>query len=108
LPATLHVDEPTPRVDWSAGRVSLLTRATPWPDTGEPRRVGVSAFGVSGTNAHVILEAAPPEEDTDAAERTGDGRPLSGGEQDTLPWVLSARSPEALRELAGRLQPYPD
>ncbi len=133
LPATLHVDEPTPRVDWSAGRVSLLTRAVPWPDTGEPRRAGVSAFGVSGTNAHVIIEAAPaedaPPEDapTEAApaktappeivpaeaapaEVSGDdtGRAVERGDDAVLPWVVSARSEAALRAQGARLQPYAD
>lgn len=99
LPATLHVDKPTPQVDWSAGAVSLLTRARPWPETGQPRRAGVSAFGVSGTNAHIILEAPPAaagEPETEAA--TGSCMPL--------PWVLSAKSGSALRAQAARLRSH--
>ncbi|GLB81275.1 polyketide synthase [Mycobacterium kiyosense] len=92
LPKTLHVDVPTPHVDWSAGAVSLLTEPRPWPEPGRPRRAGVSAFGISGTNAHVILEQGPPAENVAPQPFTG-----------AVPWVLSARSAAALANQAGRL-----
>ncbi|MDT5041428.1 MAG: hypothetical protein QOE51_2413, partial [Actinoplanes sp.] len=93
LPRTLHVDEPTPHVDWSDGAVELLTGARPWPETGRQRRAGVSAFGISGTNAHVILEQAPVEEEPEAPDAT----------PTVTPWTLSAATPEALRAQAVRL-----
>ncbi|MBL1117495.1 type I polyketide synthase, partial [Streptomyces sp. 110] len=101
LPKTLHVDEPTPHVDWSAGAVELLAEQAAWPESGEPRRAGVSAFGVSGTNAHVVLEQAPVGDDDDAADEG-----VSGGDSTVVPWVLTARSEAALRAQAGRLASY--
>ena len=91
LPATLHVDAPSPHVDWSAGAVSLLTETQPWPADGRSRRAGVSSFGISGTNAHVIIEAAP------AAPREAGRTPT------VLPWVVSAKSSSALQSQAARL-----
>ncbi|MEU5100648.1 beta-ketoacyl synthase N-terminal-like domain-containing protein, partial [Streptomyces sp. NPDC020996] len=101
LPRTLHAEEPSPHVDWSAGAVELLTEAVRWPRTGRPRRAGVSSFGVSGTNAHVIVEQVP--EESSSAARDGD----SPGEFSGLvPWVVSARSEAALRAQAGGLRAY--
>ena len=93
-PGTLHVDEPTTVVDWSSGGVELLTDARPWPGAGRARRAAVSSFGVSGTNAHIVLEHVGNDPEPPAPD--GD----SGGE---LPFLLSARGPEALHAQAGRL-----
>uniref|UniRef100_UPI003570C183 type I polyketide synthase n=1 Tax=Streptomyces fumanus TaxID=67302 RepID=UPI003570C183 len=100
LPKTLHVDRPSPHIDWSAGAVELLTEAAPWPDTGRPRRAGVSSFGISGTNAHVILEQAPPAAEQ-APEEAPEERPQPGT---PLPYLLSAASAPALRAVAARLR----
>jgi acyl transferase domain-containing protein/thioesterase domain-containing protein/acyl carrier protein len=92
LPRTLHVREPSRHVDWTAGSVELLTEPRPWPDTGRPRRAGVSAFGISGTNAHLILEQAPEPPE-----------PVTGSDASIAPFLLSARTPEALRVQARAL-----
>ncbi len=109
LPGTIHLDEPSPHVDWEAGAVELLGEAQPWEPNGHPRRAGVSSFGISGTNAHLILEEAPEAgsgSDLDSAEpgSAADRRP--GGEASELPAIplpLSAKGPDALREQARRL-----
>ncbi|MFJ9847694.1 type I polyketide synthase, partial [Kitasatospora sp. NPDC101155] len=97
LPRTLHVDEPTPQVDWSDGAVELLTEAREWVPGDEVRRAAVSSFGVSGTNAHVILEQAPVEES--AEESAESSLPV-------VPWVLSGKSAGALRAQAERLASF--
>ncbi|MEU4087789.1 type I polyketide synthase [Streptomyces aureus] len=91
LPGTLHVEQPSSHVDWSMGAVELLTKAAAWPDTGRPRRAAVSSFGISGTNAHVVLEqVAQPEP---APETNGV----------LVPWMVSAPTAEALRAQAARI-----
>src|SRR5574340_692083 len=93
LPASLHADAPTRHVDWTAGEVALLAEPVAWPETGRPRRVGVSSFGISGTNAHMILEqppaVAPPK--------------VSAPSVSPLVWVLSGKTGDALRAQAARL-----
>ncbi|WP_405546562.1 type I polyketide synthase [Streptomyces phaeochromogenes] len=99
LPRTLHVDEPSPHVDWSAGSVELLTDARPWNPEGHPRRAGVSSFGISGTNAHLIIEEAPQTQNSEQTEQSVPVLPALP----VVPWVLSARTEQALREQAARL-----
>ncbi|MBP2327117.1 acyl transferase domain-containing protein/acyl carrier protein [Kibdelosporangium banguiense] len=96
MPRTLHVDAPTPHVDWNAGDVELVTETRTWPDGEHPRRAGISSFGVSGTNAHVIIEQAPPVDEQDAPE--------PADTEFVVPLVLSARSEQALRAQAGKLR----
>ncbi|WP_280215047.1 type I polyketide synthase [Nocardia cyriacigeorgica] len=99
LPKTLHVDEPSPHVDWSAGSVELLTEAQPWPRRDRVRRAGVSSFGISGTNAHVILEEAPAP--APAAEH--DEAPIADG---TVALLVSGKTEPALRAQADRLRSH--
>ncbi|MGK5445775.1 type I polyketide synthase, partial [Micromonospora sp. URMC 105] len=109
LPQTLHVDEPTPHVDWSSGAVRLLTQARPWPEVPGPRRVGVSSFGISGTNAHVILEQAPetePAAGSDADTRPAAGSGPASGSGAVVPWVVSGRGVAGLRAQARRLHEF--
>ncbi|MGW7751634.1 type I polyketide synthase [Streptomyces violaceusniger] len=108
LPKTLHVDQPSPTVDWSAGEVSLLTEARPWGETGRPRRAGVSAFGVSGTNAHTILEQAPEPEAEEPSATDEDATPAAVVTATVLPWPLSAGNAAALRDNARRLASHLD
>ncbi len=97
LPRTLHVTEPTTRVDWSSGAVELIRERRPWPETDHPRRAAVSSFGVSGTNAHVILEQGDPDP---VPEPPADAR--------VVPWQLSAADEGAVREQAERLRAHLD
>ncbi|WP_190127046.1 type I polyketide synthase, partial [Streptomyces inusitatus] len=103
LPKTLHVDEPTPHVDWEDGAVSLLTEAMPWPETGRPRRAGVSSFGISGTNAHTIIEQAPERSDSRPVSAPA---PVPVPDPAVLPYVLSAKTADALRGQAARLRSH--
>ncbi|MFB9547593.1 ketoacyl-synthetase C-terminal extension domain-containing protein, partial [Micromonospora sagamiensis] len=95
VPATLHVDVPSSKVDWSAGAVELVTQARSWPAVDRPRRAAVSSFGISGTNAHVIVEQAEAEADASPATTAVD--------LPVVPWLVSARSAETLAGQAGRL-----
>ena len=97
VPASLHVDIPSPHVQWGEG-VELVTEARRWPDSGRVRRAAVSSFGVSGTNAHVVLEQAPP-----APAPAVPVRKKAGG---VVPWVLSGRTAGALRDQTERLRGY--
>ncbi|WP_409180804.1 type I polyketide synthase [Amycolatopsis sp. VS8301801F10] len=111
LPKTLHADEPTPHVDWSAGAVELLTAQREWEAEGRPRRGGVSSFGVSGTNAHIILEEAPEPEAAADPESPADPESAADPESPADPesaagphaWTISGRTAESVRAQAARL-----
>ncbi|MFV2116874.1 ketoacyl-synthetase C-terminal extension domain-containing protein, partial [Micromonospora sp. LOL_025] len=98
VPATLHVDEPSPHIDWTAGAVELAIESRPWPAVDRPRRSAVSSFGMSGTNAHVIIEL-PDEPEAVAPAMSGPGLVAS----DVVVWPVSARSKRALAGQAARL-----
>ncbi|MCB8908366.1 type I polyketide synthase, partial [Streptomyces sp. CB02980] len=110
LPETLHVDEPSPHVDWSAGEVRLLTEPVPWPGEERVRRAGVSSFGVSGTNAHVVLEE-PPAVEPGAVEAQVEAQVEEPVAEETsvegpVPWVVSGRGDAGLRGQAARLAEF--
>ncbi|MYY12463.1 SDR family NAD(P)-dependent oxidoreductase, partial [Streptomyces sp. SID4919] len=94
VPRTLHVGKPSAHVDWTRGELTLATEPQPWPTDGRLFRAGVSSFGLSGTNVHVVLEQAPPPDDVPSTTRTS---------VPAVPWMLSAKSPQALRSQAERL-----
>ncbi len=98
LPRTLHAEQASSQVDWSAGAVSLLTEPRAWQEGDEPRRAAVSSFGLSGTNAHVIIEQAPAETPDDPA----------GADGEPLPWLLSAKDEAGLSAQAGDLLNFLD
>lgn len=98
LPPTLHVDEPSPHVDWASAGVELLTAARVWTGRDRPRRAGISAFGISGTNAHVIVEQAP-------AAPVSPQPPAPPGRA-VVPWMISAHSAEALLAQTDRLRSW--
>ncbi|MCK9878436.1 type I polyketide synthase, partial [Frankia sp. Ag45/Mut15] len=107
VPRTLHLDEPTPHVDWSAGTVRLLSETVPWPAGQRPRRAGVSSFGMSGTNVHVILEE---NQDSGTVSTTGvaaaDSTADDTGGTGVFPWVVSGRDAAGLSAQAGRLSAF--
>ncbi|MET9543520.1 SDR family NAD(P)-dependent oxidoreductase, partial [Streptomyces sp. NPDC006553] len=107
LPETLHVDEPSSHVDWSAGEVRLLTEPVPWQANGRPRRAGVSSFGVSGTNAHVILEESPAAEPAEPAEpAVAEPVVVTPEMRGPVPWVVSGRGDAGLRGQAAQLAEF--
>ncbi|GAA1985074.1 hypothetical protein GCM10009838_54030 [Catenulispora subtropica] len=114
LPPTLHAEEPSPHIDWTEGNIKLLQEAQPWPKGEKPRRAGISAFGISGTNVHMIVEEAP-EPETQAGETPADEAPdepetveaprvLATADVDT--WLVSGRSADGLAAQAGRLREF--
>lgn len=111
MPQTLHAEEPTPHVDWGTGALNLLTERRDWPELDRPRRAAVSSFGFSGTNAHIIIEQAPqpaaqPAPQSALQSALQEPAPVPAPPviaPPALPYVLSAKSPRALRVQAGSI-----
>jgi acyl transferase domain-containing protein/thioesterase domain-containing protein len=103
LPKSLHIDAPSSKVDWEAGQIELLTEAEPWRPNGRPRRAAVSSFGISGTNAHLILEEAPQPGEVDQGDGSAGRDEAEGRLPGSIPLLLSAKSEPALRAQAERL-----
>ncbi|NGO72005.1 type I polyketide synthase [Streptomyces boncukensis] len=112
LPATLHIDEPSPHVDWESGAVRLLTEPVAWPRGERPRRAAISAFGISGTNAHLILEQAEEPGTEEPGTERAPAEPVPAEVDGVVPWAVSGRTAQALRAqasaLVARLAPEPE
>ena len=99
IPKNLHFDTPNPHIPWDDVPVTVAAAAIPWPRNGTPRIAGVSSFGLSGTNAHVVVEEAPVE--NTSAHPAGPTLALELV-------ALSARTPAALDRAAARLAAHLD
>ncbi len=109
LPKTLHVDAPSRHVDWSGGAVSLLREPVPWVKDGEPRHAAVHSYGLSGTNAHIVLEEPTPPESAPAPAPAGERparREADDGVPAPVPWPISGRGEAGLRRQARRLAEF--
>jgi polyketide synthase 12 len=107
LPKTLHAQNPSPHVDWSAGTVRLLNEAVAWTGNGRSRRAAVSAFGISGTNAHLIVEEAPAGAEAPVgAEAPAGAEAAASPPGIVVPVLLSGRSDGALRAQAEALHAH--
>jgi acyl transferase domain-containing protein len=105
LPATLHADPPSREIDWSGGAVRLLTGPRDWPPAGRPRRAAVSSFGISGTNAHVLLEQAPPRR-RPGTSRPGTSQPPPVAGAMVVPLPVSGATATARAAQAARLREF--